>query len=308
MLHGDVLDSGKSLFVTAPDGLKLHVREYGACGAPGLSVVCLPGLCRTVADFDELAPALSHGPLPRRVIAIDSRGRGHSEHDTDHCNYNCMTELTDICTILRALDVGPAIFVGSSRGGILTMMLGATHPTAVAGVVLHDVGPVTEQKGIARIRGYIGHLPHPRTYEEGADILRELMGPQFPKLTATQWLAGAQRTWHLKNGALKPAYDVGIARALGGIDIERPLPCLWNEFDALADVPLLVIRGGNSDILSEATVNAMRDRRPQMDLIEVPDEGHAPLLEGELLGRIVRFAGRCDATRYTAKALEFAAV
>jgi pimeloyl-ACP methyl ester carboxylesterase len=295
MLHGDVLDHGKSLFVTAPDGLKLHVREYGTRTAPGLPVVCLPGLARTVADFDELAPALAHGTPKRHVIAIDSRGRGHSEHDTDHGNYNCMTELCDIIGVLTALGVGPAVFVGSSRGGVLTMMMGAAHPTAIAGVVLHDVGPVTEPRGIARIKSYVGRLPHPRTYEEGADVLRQLMGAQFPKLTAGQWLGAAQRTWHLKNGALKPAYDEGIARALGGIDIERPLPCLWNEFDALADVPMLVVRGANSDILSEATVEAMRERRAQLDVIEVPDEGHAPLLEGESrLGDIIRFVERCE--------------
>ena len=307
MLHGDVLDHhGKSLFVTAPDGLKLHVREYGTRTAPGLPVVCLPGLARTVADFDELAPALAHGTPKRHVIAINSRGRGHSEHDTDHGNYNCMTELCDIIGVLTDLGVGPAVFVGSSRGGVLTMMLGAAHPTAIAGVVLHDVGPVTEQRGIARIKSYVGRLPHPRTYEEGADVLRQLMSEHFPKLTADQWLGAAQRTWHLKNGALKPAYDEGIARALGGIEIERPLPCLWNEFDALADVPMLVIRGANSDILSAATVAAMRERRAQLDVIEVPDEGHAPLLEGESrLGEIIHFVERCELA-INAKAPELA--
>ncbi len=295
MLHGDVLEQSKSLFVTAQDGLRLHVREYGARTAPGSPVVCLPGLARTVADFDALAPALAAGPPQRRVIAIDSRGRGHSEHDSDHANYNCTVELGDIVNVLTALGVGPAVFVGSSRGGILTMLLGAYHPTAIAGVVLHDVGPVTEPKGVARIKGYVGKLPHPRSFEEGADILRRLMSAQFPKLTAEQWLGVAERTWHLKNGALKPAYDVGIARALVGIDIERPLPCLWNEFDTLAEVPMLVIRGANSDILSAATVEAMRARRKQMDVIEVADEGHAPLLEGDdLLRRIVRFVEECE--------------
>ncbi len=304
MLHGEVLEQGKSLFVSAQDGLRLHVREYGARAAPGLPVVCLPGLARTVADFDALAPALAAGPPARRVVAIDSRGRGHSEHDADHANYNCTVELGDIINVLIALDVGPAVFVGSSRGGVLTMLLGACHPIAIAGVVLHDVGPVTEPKGVARIRGYIGKLPHPRSFEEGAEILRRLMSAQFPKLTAAQWLGAARGTWHLKNGALKPAYDVGIARALGGIDIERPLPCLWNEFDALSGVPMLVIRGANSDILSAATVEAMRARRTQMEVIEVADEGHAPLLEGdELLGRIVRFAAGCDvASRKTVAA------
>jgi pimeloyl-ACP methyl ester carboxylesterase len=292
------LDRGTSIFVTAQDGLRLHIKEYGSRTAPGIPVVCLPGLARTTADFDVLAPALAEGPPQRRVIAIDSRGRGHSEHDTDHSNYNCTTELADIVSILIALGIGPAVFVGSSRGGILTMMLGAVHPTALAGVVLHDVGPVTETRGIARIKSYIGKMPHPHSYQEGAEILRRLMGAHFPNLTAAQWLAGARRTWHLKHGALKPAYDFGIARALAGIDVEQPLPPMWNEFDSLAGVPLMVIRGANSDILSAATVAAMRARRSHMDLIEVPDQGHAPLLEGEdLIKGLLRFMESCERAR-----------
>lgn len=290
-------DQGKSLFITAQDGLRIHVREYGDRCAPGLPVVCLPGLARTAADFDELAPALAGGPPQRHVIAIDLRGRGQSDHDVDHANYNCMVELADIVGVLIALGVGPAVFVGSSRGGVLTMMLATVHPSAIASVVLHDVGPVTEAKGVARLRGYLGKLPHPRNYEEGADILRSLMSAQFPKLTAEQWLGVSRRTWHFKHGGLKPAYDIGIARALAGIDIEMPMPSLWHEFDALADVPLLVIRGANSDILSAATVAAMRARRAKMELIEVPDQGHAPLLEGEIVQRIAGFVEACEAAR-----------
>ncbi len=292
------LDQGKSLFVTTHDGLRLHVCEYGARSAPGLPVVCLPGFARTTADFDVLAPALAAAAPQRHVIAVDSRGRGRSDYDTDHGNYNFTIELADIVSVLTALGLGPAVFVGSSRGGTLTMLLGVAHPTAVAGVVLHDVGPVTEPKGVARIKGYVSNLPHPRSFEEGADILRRLMSAQFPKLTAEQWLGAARRTWRFKDGALKPAYDHhGIARALVGIDVERPLPCLWNEFDALADVPLLVVRGANSDILSAATVTAMGARRAKMDVIEVADQGHAPLLEGDLVHQIVQFVQSCDVER-----------
>jgi pimeloyl-ACP methyl ester carboxylesterase len=293
--HG-AFDRGKSLFLTAQDGLRLHVREYGDRASPRLPVVCLPGLARTAADFDELAPALAAGTPQRHVIAIDSRGRGHSDHDADHTNYNCMTELGDIVSVLFELGVGPAVFVGSSRGGILTMLLGAAHPVSIAGVVLHDVGPVHECKGMARIKSYLGKLPHPRTYEEGAEVLRKLMAEQFPKLTAEQWLGAAQRTWHFKHGELKPAYDLGIARALAGIDIDRPMPPLWHEFDALAGVPMLVIRGANSDLLSAETVAAMRARRSEMDIIEVADQGHAPLLEGQLVRQIVRFVEKCEST------------
>jgi pimeloyl-ACP methyl ester carboxylesterase len=213
-----------------------------------------------------------------------------------------MTELGDIVSVLFELGVGPAGFVGSSRGGILTMLLGAAHPVSIAAVVLHDVGPVHEHLGMARIKSYLGKLPHPRTFEEGAEMLRKLMGAQFPKLTYEQWLGAAQRTWHLKHGGLKPAYDLGIARALAGVDIDRPMPPLWHEFDALAGVPLLVIRGANSDLLSAETVAAMRARRADMDIIEVADQGHAPLLEGQLVRQIVRFVEGCESSQKGADA------
>ena len=289
-------DTGTSLFVTVHDGLRLHVRQYGMRTAPGLPVVCLPGLARTVADFAALAPALAHGSGPdRRVIAVDSRGRGRSDYDSNPENYNLAVELTDVVTVLTALGIGPAVLVGSSRGGILTMLLGVAHPTAIAGVVLHDIGPVIEPKGLARIKSYVGKLPQPRSFEEGSVILRRLFNGQFPKLTPEHWLAAAHRTWRTEDDELKPTYDVRIARTLAGIDIERPLAPMWNEFDALSRVPMLVIRGANSDILSAATVAAMAARRGQMASIEVPDQGHVPLLDDEgLIGEIAQFVADCE--------------
>jgi pimeloyl-ACP methyl ester carboxylesterase len=169
------------------------------------------------------------------------------------------------------------------------------HPTTIAGVVLHDIGPVIEPKGLARIKSYVGKLPQPRSFAEGSEILRRLFDAQFPKLTAEQWLAAAQRTWKLDDGELVPTYDVRLARTLTEIDIERPLPPMWNEFDALSRVPLLVIRGTNSDILSAATVSAMQARHPKMESIEVPDQGHVPVLDNpDLNRRIAEFVAACD--------------
>jgi pimeloyl-ACP methyl ester carboxylesterase len=286
-------DAGRSLFVTAPDGLRLHVREYGTRSAPARPVVCLPGLTRTETDFAALAPALAKDNV-RRVIAIDSRGRGQSDHDRNPENYNLLVELGDLVAVLTALAVEPAIFIGSSRGGLLTMQLGVAHPTMIAGVVLHDIGPVIEPKGLARLRSYVGKMPQPRNFSEGADILRQLFHGQFPSLAAEQWLAAAKRAWQMRDGALTPTYDVRLSRTLASIDIELPLPPLWNEFDALKRVPMLVIRGGRSDILSAATMAAMAQRHPGMETIEVADQGHVPLLEGDIVGRIVAFVATCD--------------
>ncbi len=222
-------DCGRSIFVTAQDGLRLHVREFGPRVAPALPVVCLPGLARTTTDFDTLAPVLANGRYARRVIAIDSRGRGQSDYDSNPANYNVAIELNDLVTILAALEIARAVFVGSSRGGILTMLLAVAYPAAIAGAVLHDIGPVIEPIGLARIKSYVGKLPQPRSYAEGAEILRHLFGAQFPKLTAEQWLASAQRTWRVSDGELVPTYDVRLAlharrarhRASATRDVER---------------------------------------------------------------------------------------
>jgi len=289
---------GQSAFITAQDGLRLHVREYSARNASATPVVCLPGLTRTTADFDALAPVLAYGEPGRRVIAIDSRGRGQSQYDPNPQNYNLAVELADVVAILTALGISRAMFVGSSRGGILTMLLATAQPTAIAGTVLHDIGPIIEPEGLARIKSYVGKMPQPGSFAEGAEILRGLFEPYFPKLTAEQWLTAAKRAWKLENGALVPTYDAQVSQTLAEFDGEHSPPPLWNEFDALAGVPVLVIRGVKSDILSAETVNAMCARHPDLEIIEVADQGHVPILEGhELLGRIAGFVRKCDGVR-----------
>jgi len=288
--------TARSIFFTAQDGLKLHVREFGPRGSAHLPVVCLPGLTRTAEDFIALATALStDSKRPRRVMALDSRGRGRSDYDRNAENYSLPVELGDVLAMLTAIDVGRAVFVGSSRGGILTMLLAAARPSAIAGAVLNDIGPVIEVKGLMRLKSYVGKLPQPRSHEEGAEVLRRLFEGQFPSLSPADWLTAAKRTWREEDERLIPTYDAKLAGTMAAIDPEHPLPPMWMQFDALARVPLMVVRGANSDILSADTVAAMRERRPQLETIEVPDQGHTPLLsEPEMTGRIADFAAVCD--------------
>ena len=207
-------------------------------------------------------------------------------------------ELCDLLAVLTALGIGPAVFVGSSRGGLLAMLLATVRPTAIAGVVLNDIGPVVEAKGLVRIKGYVGKLPQPKSFEEGAEILRRLFDAQFPKLDGGAWLASARRTWREQNGRLVLTYDAKLARTLKDFDPMQPVPALWKEFDALARVPVMVVRGALSDLLSAATVTAMKARRNDMETLVIPHQGHTPLLvEPEIVARIARFVADCDKAR-----------
>jgi pimeloyl-ACP methyl ester carboxylesterase len=288
--------NGAHFFVSAPDGLRLHARGFGRRDSRRRPVVCLPGLARTTHDFDGLAAALANDTdRSRFVLAIDYRGRGESAYDSDPANYNIATEIADVLAILTALEVEPAVFVGTSRGGILAMALATIRPAAIAGVVLNDIGPVIDTKGLVRIKSYLGRLPQPKSFEDAAEILRHLFSPQFPKLGADDWMMFARRTFKEQDRSLKPRYDPRLADVLKDVDMARSLPPLWKEFDALAAVPVMVIRGGNSDILSPETVEAMRARRPDLVVLEVPDQGHAPLLvESDVTANIGAFAARCD--------------
>lgn len=284
-----------STFVSAPDGLKLHARCFGRRASSALPVVCLPGLARSGEDFEALATALSNDD-GRRVVAIDYRGRGRSGYDRNPANYSFQVELADVIAIITALDCQPAVFIGTSRGGILTMLLAAMRPAAIAGAVLNDIGPVIEPKGLMRIKGYVGKLPQPRDYEDASEILRRLFSAQFPTLSTDDWLKSAHRTFKEVDGRLVPDYDIALAKTLEGVDFEKPLPPLWPQFEALGNVPVMVIRGENSDLLSPETVDAMRARHKTLETLSVPDQGHAPLLaEVDVISRISDFVKRCEA-------------
>lgn len=290
----------ESVFVTAQDGLRLHVRRYGTGAPRRLPIVCLPGLTRNGADFHELACAFAFTMHEtRQVITLDSRGRGRSDFGPNPENYSFPVELADLLAMLTALEIDRAIFLGTSRGGILTMLLGSARPAVIGGAILNDIGPVIDSKGLVRLKGYVGKMPTPKDFADGADILRRLGDAQFTAMTQAQWLAQARRTWKQAGNGLVLDYDPKLAATLETVDIERPLPPLWPQFDSLARIPLMLIRGANSDLLSAATVDAIRERRLDIDVLEVADQGHAPLLvEPEVIARIAAFVTLCDVSAF----------
>lgn len=287
----------ESRFCTGLNGLRLHVRDYGSPLDAGIPVVCLAGLTRNSADFGLLASALAAGfaGKKRRVLALDYRGRGLSEYDPDWKNYSLQVENGDVLSIVDAFEINGAIFIGTSRGGLHTMMLTATRPTVLRGAVLNDIGPVIEPRGMARIRGYVGKLPVPRSIPDAVDLLKETMSERFNGLSNADWETYAKITFTDAVGRIGPRYDQNLMKTLISLDLEQPLPTMWPQFDGLRNVPLLILRGGNSDLLSAATLKEMVARHRGALAHTVEGQGHAPLLlDRDTIARICAFVETID--------------
>ena len=284
------------VFCQSADGLKLQAKVIGPDNA-ALPVLCLPGLTRTTDDFDDIARAIATSPsAPRKVVAVDYRGRGLSDYDPDPAKYAVPVELGDVLAIAASLGITRAILLGTSRGGLISMALAAAQPQLLAGVILNDIGPALEMEGLIKIKGYIANPPPRQTWDEAARGLKELFGSVFPSLTDADWMTWAHRAFREKaGGGLERTYDLKLAHTLDGLDPASPLPQVWELFDAMAGVPLMLIHGGLSDLLSVQGVQDMIARRPDIDLVTVPDQGHAPLLADKpTMDRIVAFCARCD--------------
>ncbi len=274
------------------DGLELYARDYGNPDAKELPALCLPGLTRNSKDFHELASELAH---TRRVICPDFRGRGLSAYARKADAYTPITELQDTLKLLDKLSIERVVPIGTSRGGLVTMVMAQVAPDRLAGAVLNDVGPRIEAEGIRRIAGYAGTMAVPDSWEELAQALKAANTPAF-QMSDDQWLAFARQTFADNNGKPRMDYDPKIGDALrAGTDPDN-LPEMWDSFDALKAFPLLVIRGANSDLLSAETVDEMAERHGNCQTVTVADRGHAPLLnEPECVAAIDAFLQRCDA-------------
>jgi pimeloyl-ACP methyl ester carboxylesterase len=246
------MDTGfQDFFYTSADGLRLHARIYGPAETVDLSVVCLPGLTRNARDFHDLALKLSgKAARPRRVIAFDYRGRGGSQRDPDPAHYTVPIETADILEGLEQLGISRAVFIGTSRGGLILHVIAAQRPELIAGAVLNDVGPELGLGGLMQIRDYLSR----------------------PQAT------------------LRADCDPAIASAFTGLDLTQTLPALWEQFAAFGKTPLLVVRGENSQLLTEDILRRMQAAHPGLEAIVVPGQGHPPMLEtGDLPDRIGDF-------------------
>ncbi len=287
----------RDVYCQSADGLKLHAKVIGPENNSLLPVLCLPGLTRTTDDFDDIARAIATDPAsPRKVVSVDYRGRGLSDYDPDPAKYAVPVELGDVLAIAASLGISRAILLGTSRGGLISMAMAAAQPKLLAGVILNDIGPALELGGLMKIKGYIADPPPRQTWDEAARGLKELFGTVFPSLTDGEWMAWARRAFREKAGdGLERTYDLEIRRTLDGLEPSNPLPQVWELFDAMAGIPLMLIHGALSDLLSIQGVQDMIARRPDIDLVTVADQGHAPLLaDTPTMDRIVAFCKRCD--------------
>lgn len=267
----------ESRFVSAADGLRLHHVEYApALGGDAAPVVCLPGLTRSAEDFERLAEALAR--RGRRVLALDYRGRGLSDWDPDWRRYSLDVEEADILATLAAAGVDRAVFVGTSRGGIHVMRFAARRPEILRAAVINDIGPVIDLGGLRRIKSYVGRMPMVPSLSIALASLKLVAGPQFPALSQDEWEAFARASFVEKDGRLTLRYDPELAHVLDEIGPDSGPLLFTEEWKAMATIPALVIRGGNSDLLSPETFDAMPEGHPLVERLTVEGQGHAPLL------------------------------
>lgn len=264
--------TGETAYVSAKDGLRL---AYDDTGGAGPVLLCLAGLTRNRADFDFL---LRDFRDQARIIRLDFRGRGGSDY-ADPATYTPLHEAEDVVTLLDHLGLARAAILGTSRGGIVAMILARMARDRLSGVCFNDIGPEIMPEGLSAIMGYIGRRPKFRTLKEAAAAMPDLH-PSFHNVPAETWAAHVARLWREDAAGLHLRYDPRLREAVAPAFAPDAKPVdLWPCFAALDGLPVALIRGAGSDILSHETAMKMKARRADMIYAELPDRGHVPFLD-----------------------------
>lgn len=279
--------SWRDVWMTSRDGLRLYGRHYAAPQSKRRPVICLAGLTRNSRDFHVIAEALCRaGDKARDVYSFDCRGRGWSENASNWKDYAVPVEMLDVQDFMASQHLHDAAIIGTSRGGLIAMVLAAAQPSLIGAVVLNDVGPVINYEGLVRIAAYVGKTPTPRTWEDAAQQVEAANAALFPAVAKQDWVEIARQFYNDKDGRPAVAYDPELANSFSVKD--DAIPELWPQFMALKRVPCLVVRGDKSDLLSAETVAEMQSRHPSCRSITVEGEGHAPLLRDTPTIEVVR--------------------
>jgi pimeloyl-ACP methyl ester carboxylesterase len=274
-----------SRFYTSSDGLKLHYRDYpGPAGAP-FTVLCVPGLTRNARDFEELAPHLAQ---KYRVLCVDLRGRGLSEFAKEPATYIPPVYVRDMAALIDAAGLAQVALIGTSLGGIISMIMAGVMPARLLGVVLNDIGPEIDPAGLTRIAGYLGKTTPVTNWDDAAAAIQRLDGTIYPGYQPADWQKMARRRFvQAPDGSFRPDYDLNISKPFAGSTAAIDL---WPFFRAMKRIPVLAIRGGTSDLLNPAVFARMKHELPHIEQAVVPLHGHAPYLdEPEALQAIDRF-------------------
>ena len=258
------------------DGLELYARDYANDGAR-LTLLCLHGLTRNSADFEHVAAEVA---ADCRVVVPDQRGRGQSQWDSNPDNYTLTRYVADMFTLIGQLGLRCIVPIGTSMGGLISMMMANTQPSVFRGLVLNDIGPEIAPAGLARIKGHVGKAGPVKTWGEAADAVAKTNAVAFPGYGRQDWKRWARRTYAKNSaGELQLLYDPAIAEQLADPGEDTAPPDTWALFDGLNHLPVLIFRGALSDILDEDCCARMQRRHPGMTLITLPGVGHAPMLD-----------------------------
>jgi pimeloyl-ACP methyl ester carboxylesterase len=275
-------------YYASDDGLRLYFRDYGApVGVDRTPLLCLPGLTRNSRDFEEFAAIMAP---TRRVITTDLRGRGNSQHDPDRGNYHPARYVADVWCLLAHLSLSRVIVVGTSLGGLIAMSMASERPQCLQGIVLNDVGPELDPVGLARVAASAGELPVVADWDAAAAAVREATSVAFPDWSDQRWLAFARKLYEpTGDGRLDVRMDrnIGVAMREGRSGLPQDP---WALFAALRAIPVLVVHGVQSDILTVPILEKMQQAKPDLQIASVANRGHAPNLdEPEAVRAIERF-------------------
>ena len=261
----------------SPDGLDLYAKAYGPENA-ALTVLCMHGLTRNHKDFEPMIDALDD---ERRYVCVDVRGRGRSDRATDPSTYSPVNYAGDMIALIDQMQIAKTVLIGTSMGGLMAMLMVKAIPERIQGIVLNDVGPKVEQAGLKRIAAYSGSPLPVDDWSEAVDRTAKSQSVAFPDYGNEDWLAFARRTWREEeNGQIRLDYDPEITRSLGEAKPGRLANfAMWRLYGAMRKIPLLIVRGETSDVLSKATAKRMVRRHKGAHLVEVPGRGHAPMLD-----------------------------
>lgn len=289
------LQSWHDIHFTSYDGISLYGRHYPG-EAHRRPLLCLANITENSRSFDPLAQAIStHEQGQHPVYTLDFRGRGLSENDPNWKNYTPMIEMLDVINFMALNRLHRPVILASGWSGVIVMMMAVMHSAMLGPVIFNDTGPKLETNGLIRAQAFIGRLPVPSSWRKAAEQIKELNKNNFTDLTQDDWLRLAHQQYNEVEGRPHTAYDANLEKSLMMVDVTKGTPTMWEQFDALNHVPILAIRGENSDVLSKKTLEDMFYRHPNLQMFTVANEGHAPRLDDDLsIERIRLFLEKND--------------